>query len=316
MVRRGTLVWRKVSRVSKSLGVRYARSVVCVSDQTQFRRQCKQQIEGDGGRSCWGYRVKTVDVLQLSVAGLAVAISVATAFYAAKVSREVSSGDYASSERVKWETAKLLASLRSIATKGVHALIFKGKMDLTEEQESINEFINSPTAFAYYAWAGLKSDQAGQGVAEKWRLLFYRLSQLSHSKDPHGSVQLAVELEGTFDSLTEGDLKIIVEYNSDLIEGLANSKQGRAGDPMLTVLHELLGEREAQEGENEELVMRQLAFLKGLALGDPDVDLALAVLQQDLDGAAGALARGGNMHAPIGEVLSRHKAQLARFEED
>ena len=187
---------------------------------------------------------------------------------------------------------------------------------MADEQRSINEFINSPTAFAYYAWASLKSDQAGQGVSEQWRLLFYRLSRLSHSKDPFQSVQLAIELEGMFDSLREGDLKMIVGFNSDLIGGIANAKQGRGGNPMLDALHGAWPEIDAQRGDNVELVKRKLRFLKDLAIDDPDVDLGLAGLQHDLEGVAGALHRGADMHASIQEVLNRHEAQLARFEED
>ncbi len=170
-----------------------------------------------------------METVEVVLASLALAISGLAALCAAQVSREVSSSDYTSSKLVKWETAKLLASLRSIATKGTHALLFEEDVDLTYERQSINEFINSPTAFAYYAWVGLKSDQAGEGVSEEWRLLFQHLSKMSHSKDPQQCVQLAVEVEALFDSLGEGDLKIILEFNSDLINGIANAKQGRAG---------------------------------------------------------------------------------------
>ena len=257
--------------------------------------------------------METVDTLQLSVASLALVVSVAAALYAAKVSRKVSSSDYASSERVKSETAKLLASLRSIVTKCIDALIHKEDVNLTWEQQSINEFVNSPTAFAYYAWAGLKSQRAGKGVSEKWRLLFTHVSKLSHSKDPRQCVQLAVELEAMFDSLGEGDLEIIVGFNSDLIHGIANAKEGRAGDPMLVGVHKIL--REDEDDEDDELVMQKLAFLKDLAVDDADVDLTLAVYRQDLDGVAAALDRGANVNVSIPGMLDRFEAQLAGFEE-
>ncbi len=258
--------------------------------------------------------METVEVVQFSLASLALAISVVAALYAAQVSREVSSSDYASSELVKLETAKLLASLRSIATKGTQA--WSGEdVDLTYERQSINEFINSPTAFAYYAWVGLKSDQASKCVSEEWRLLFQHLSEMSYSKDPQQYVWLAVKVEALFDSLGEGDLKIIVEFNSDLINGIANAKQGRAGAPILDGLHGMQQERKAQEDEDHKLAMPRLACLKDLGVVDPDVDLHLSMLKQDINGIKVALKRGAKVNSSIPEVLVRYEAQLANFDQ-
>lgn len=260
--------------------------------------------------------MKRKDIVQFSMSGIAIVISLATAFYAASVSREVSSSDYGASQRVKSETARLLASLRSMVIKGVDAAIFKEDADLSSERQSINEFINSPTAFAYYAWAGLKSDQAGKGVPEKWRLLFRHLSMLSHSDDPQEYVQLAARTERMFDSLEEKDLNVIVRFNSDLIYGIANAKQGRTGAPLLETIHEMIQEDATQEGKYSEVTVRRLVFLKEQKdIDDPDVDLVLATLQQDAQGVRAALERGGNMNLPFEKLFERYKDELAEFQE-
>lgn len=259
----------------------------------------------------------TLGIIQISLAVIALAVSGLAAWYAAKVSREVSSSDYISSERVKSETARLLASLRSMETKGFYAALLKEDVNLTHERQCINEFINSSTGFAYYAWAELKSNQAGEGVSEKWRLLFSHLSRLTYLEDPQQYVPLAVDVEEIFDSLEKNDIKVIMGFNSDLVSGIANAKQGRHGDPLLGAIDDTLRQGQVQESGDRELAIRRLAFLKHeMDVDDPDVDLALAVLEQDMQGAITALGRGADPSGSVDELLERYEDQRGGFEED
>ena len=255
--------------------------------------------------------MKTADILAM----IALVISVGTAVYATQVSKHVSSSDYMSSERVKSETARLLATLRSMATKGFYAAVFKEEADLTYERQSINEFINSTSAFAYYAWVRLKSDETAEGTPEKWRLLFPHLSLLTRSDDPQSYVRLAVEVERMFNSLGQDDLKVIVGLNSNFIEGIAKSKVGR--DPLLEAIHHILQVEEVQRGADPKLAIRQLTFLKHeRGIDDPDLDLALALLQQDAQGLVEALGPGGaDMSGSITGVLKRYEHELEDFKE-
>ena len=265
--------------------------------------------------------METMEYAQFALTGLVLAISVISAIYAAVISKKVTSSDYASSQRVKSETARLIAVLRSVVTKATYARLFKTKMDLSYERELINQFINSTTALAYYAWMGLKSEQAGVVAPEKWRLLFNHLSMLSRAEYPQKCVWLAVNVERMFNSLSEDDLSTIVGFNSDLRNAIANSKEGRGGDTLLEVVYQLVaGEtaktHETHEPPDHDLLIKQLQFLKEQAkVNDPNVDLFLAVLLGDTQGVSAAKERGADHNVPISALLQQYKAELGEFRE-
>ena len=69
--------------------------------------------------------METGDIIQFTLASIALVISVGAALFTANVGKTDASSDYVSPERVKSGTARLLASLRSIATKGFDAAPFE-----------------------------------------------------------------------------------------------------------------------------------------------------------------------------------------------
>jgi len=151
--------------------------------------------------------------LTVTISIFAITISIGTAIYSSIISKETSSSDYAATQNIKFDTARLLSSLRSIMHKGALFSVSKdpSSVDIDPERKVIQSFLNSPTGFDYYAWVDKKSRNAeNQGKkGEPWRIFFLYLAELSNSKNPYSAARRAAEVELLFDDITENDLQEI-----------------------------------------------------------------------------------------------------------
>ena len=217
----------------------------------------------------------TKDIVQFLISIVALLVSIVTAGYAALVNRQLSSSDYVSSERVKSDTASLIATVRSIAIKAFDSAWKQKKsadtdreqqdtLDIVHEQQAINAFLNSSTAFAYWAWTAQKSEQAGEGNSEPWRLLFHRLSQLSNSRDPQECVRTAVGVERLFDNLEERDLELIKNNNASLVRAIANTRAGREGNPLLKAMYDYLAKEDKGRQRVAEAALEAMPSFTGV----------------------------------------------------
>jgi hypothetical protein len=132
------------------------------------------------------------------------------------VSARVSSSDFRAEEDVKAHTARLLATLRSMMAKGaVLSQMPPGAplpLGFTHERTFLSDFLTSTTGFAYWSWAGNKS-QAAKDKPEEWRVFFLNLINILGAEDANfrsmmrGAIVLETMVSGLSDdspSLKEG----------------------------------------------------------------------------------------------------------------
>lgn len=127
-----------------------------------------------------------VAVLSAAFSGMALVVSVGAAYLA----RQVTTGDFQAVEKVKTDTAKLIATLRATILKGVmYTQQERTQRDdpswaefiSTEaERKAIEEFMLSSTALAYHSLVAKKSKAARDAnvQGEEWRVFFLVLGDL------------------------------------------------------------------------------------------------------------------------------------------
>lgn len=108
----------------------------------------------------------TSDIIALVSAVVAV-VALFVSLYAARVTRRVATSGFQSAERVKSDTANLLAALRGIMIKAALCTQDDPKtrdnkqradcIDIRPEKAAIQSFLGSSTAIAYYDFAAKRA---------------------------------------------------------------------------------------------------------------------------------------------------------------
>jgi hypothetical protein len=238
--------------------------------------------------------------------------------YAAYVTQRVATSGFQSAERFKSDTAGLLAALRGIMIKS--ALYTqqdpktrdddKGSdyIDIRPEKAAIQSFLNSSTAIAYYDYVARRSKKAEEAgrKGEDWRVFFLMLVTLLHTDNTYSAGVEAAKIEKMFDTLSEEDMEEMSSGLEDLVGSIKRISQDRQHDPLLYVIVDNAGKKEASF---EDFV----AFLRAQGIKDPDVDLFWSSANGDLDLAKDALRRGAKVNTTEGEIKARYKALWEKF---
>jgi hypothetical protein len=233
------------------------------------------------------------------------------------VTVRVQGSDHQAEERVRVELAILMSSVRSMLTKS--AWEFADVKDsnhlaprLDGERKSIDDFLSSTSAVALWAWIGKRSQAAGEGVSEEWRIFFkYLLDLLKEDAAIGMVVARSLGVERLLTSLSKRDIRLISSYVSDLASAGENFRLSREHDPFLAAALSLLAPPEDPAQQ-----LRQLQYLKESGIDDPEVDLWLALLEsgptmnEEVEQAVG---RGADPSKTANAVLAKHASALADF---
>jgi len=177
-------------------------------------------------------------------AAISSAFALILSIVAIVVSVRVSSSDYRAEQDVRAQTVQLLASLRSIDVKGA-VLTQKragesSSIDFKKEREMINDFLSSTTAFAFWSWAGYKSEQAGD-KPEGWRIFFLDLAYILDESDTEfrSMMHYSVEVENLLIQLSTSDIQKISQYVLDLSKAVGTFKDSREKNVLLKAISEV-----------------------------------------------------------------------------
>lgn len=255
------------------------------------------------------------EIIALTISTIAVTISIATAAYSGFLSKRLSSSDYRATQQVKSDTARLLATLRSLMYKGALSRTESQDFDISPEKAVIAEFLTSQTGFAYRSLVYEKHSKAeAEGRKEEpWRLFFLYLAELSNSDDAYSAACRAADVELLFDQLTENDISKIAEFNSDLVKAIANNPKSRDGDPVIKAIVE--SQRERSELNSSETVAAKLKYLKNLGIDDPNIDRFLAEISGNVSAMETALKAGADPHITGGALLNKYADELKDYSE-
>jgi hypothetical protein len=235
-----------------------------------------------------------------------------------RIARRTTTSGYQSAERVKSDTATLLAALRGIMVKGA---IYTQQdprtrdnrsasdyVDIQPEKAAIQGFIISSTAIAFYAFIAKKSKEANEArrKSEEWRIFFLLLNQLLSTDNQYAAAVLAARIEKMLDRLENSDIEEMSADLEDLSGSIKNILIYRQHDPLLSVF--------TDRGKDAEVDFEAfLTYLKGQGVKDPDVDLFLAASSGDTASMEDALKRGGRLQATEGDIFRRYPGQLKDF---
>lgn len=247
--------------------------------------------------------------LTLVLSAFAIIISIVVAVYA----RHATTSDYRAQQQVKYDTAILLSSLRSLMHKGAYSTTTTDSVDISSETIAISNFLTSATGLAYFAWVdekGARAKKAGKS-GEQWRLFFLYLAELSVMTDARAAARRAADVELLFDDLTENDVRQISDFNADLVKSIARLSEYRAENVIVQAFVE-----ESVDTRPELAEFRaKLQFLKSLGIDDPNIDLFLAVTDKnsDVDAVRAALNAGADVTMTDGMLLHKYREQLQGF---
>jgi hypothetical protein len=265
-------------------------------------------------------KLNASDIIALVSAVLAV-LALFIGIYAALVTQRVATSGFQSAEKVKSDTATLLATLRSLMIK---AALYSQQdpktrndekrpdyIDIRPEKGVIQSFLISPTAVAYYAFVAQRSKKARDAgtKGEEWRIFFARLVDLSHSDNTYAAGLLAGKIEKMFDTVSDADLEKMSSNLEDIIASIKGMAREREHD---TLIHVVVDEIGKGEPDFESFI----SFLRKQSINDPDVDLFWSAMSGDTKLAQDALKRGAKVSITEGEIKARYQQLWEKFKSD
>jgi hypothetical protein len=249
------------------------------------------------------------------VAGVAIVVSVGSAIYTFWQSRHLAGSGFKAAEDLKADLVALLAALRSIIYKGISSSQDNKSRDISVELKRVREFQTSPSGYALAALAAERG--AGkQEDAGHWRVLglqFAELAGMQELNEGDASVVLrarnwSTEIETTLGGLTLDDVEWMASKVGNLPSMTTSLRHTRSRDMVLRSWFEISEERRAEA--DPQINLRKLLTLKARGVEDPDVDLWIALLNDDKDNLQKALDAGAHVNATMEHVLGRHREQL------
>jgi hypothetical protein len=249
----------------------------------------------------------------------------------ASKARQTVTSDFQAAEKVKLDTAVLIAVLRSLALKGViysqqpperrDDPDFEQFVDNEAERSAIGAFIQSPTAIAYHTFAAGKSKEARLAgrTGEAWRLFFLMLSELQLTKNPWAAAQRAAALESQLDSLDRSGFRAIADNLQNLAESFETMYAARSNDPLFAALLEMHDSVEADNRTGDDGISQEefplfVHFLRTVKkVDDPDIDMWDGLATEDAHLLESALTRGAAVSVTDRQVIDRYSDAIAEF---
>lgn len=249
--------------------------------------------------------------------GLAIAamvISILSALSSARTSYQVNGSGFRASHALLTDLATLLAALRSISVKGAMVMGEQRKTPIPIDTElaTLRTFLTSTSGLAVSLYAG-KIGSVGapdDPRAGAWRVLRMNFTNLAAmtlttaSDNQVAGVQ-ALEIERTLSALNRKSIKGIRHEIKNLPNVLSSLADSRQHDVLLKALDEVTAKRKTEADFGTE--RQRLRQLKTSGIDDAELDLWLAMLENDLPAGKDALARGADPNISLGKVLDRYR---------
>jgi hypothetical protein len=257
--------------------------------------------------------MKLSDVIAMVAAAVAF-IALFIGIYAAYVTERVAGSGFQSAERVKADTASLLAALRGIMVK---AALYTQQdpasrddekkpdyIDVRPEKAVIQGFLNSPTAVAYYVFVAERSKNATKAgkPGEEWRVFFLLIADLLRTSNTYSCGLQAAKIEKMFDTVSDDDIESMSSHLEDLVGSVKGMIRERQNDVLMSVFVDKL-----DSGPDMNEFEAFVGFLRSKGIKDPDVDLFWASTSGDTEVAKDALKRGARVNVTDKEIISRYQ---------
>lgn len=264
--------------------------------------------------------LKTSDVIALVSAAVA-GLSLVIAILANRSQGRIATSGFQSAQRFKLDTAELLAALRGIMIKAAlytqqdpalrENQDYSDYIDIRPEKASIQRFLNSSSAVAYYAFVARKSREAraAKRESEAWRIFFMELEQLLSMSNTFAAGRLAAKIEMMFDDVSDQEIEEMSAGLEDLAASIRKILQERPYDIAIKAMTEI-----GQESEADSRFPAFITYLREQGTKDPDVDLWWAVNSGDTAVLEDARKRGAKLQTTQGDIVSKYHEEWEKFD--
>jgi len=260
--------------------------------------------------------MKPHELIGVSVAALALIVSILAAYYSVYTQYRISTSEHQSSQNIKSSTALLLANLRSIIYKSVLANTGHLQASISLEQAEIQRFITSPAGFAYASWAGKKSADAGSD-GEEWRVFFIYLHEIASASEVGLAANRAVRIELLMDKMKPTEYDQIAELANSYTDSVQKYFSMRDHDPLMKAIFDMHAQSDLSNMPQKEINAR-MKFLRENDVNDPDVDLWYHLTSDapDTNLIQEALGRGAKINSSLGSILAKYHTLIDQYASD
>lgn len=248
-----------------------------------------------------------------SISIVSAVIAILSAISSARTSYQINGSGFKASQALLTDLVTLLSAIRSIAFKAAMVMGEGRKTPIPIETEltTLRTFLTNTSGLALSLYAG-KVGSAGapeDPVAGAWRVLQMNLTRLAAMtlatpSDSQKAGGLALEIERTLSTLNSKSIKEMRHEIKNLPNVLSSMDNSRHDNILLRVLDELTQKQKARE--NTEFSRQQLRRLKDSGIADPTLDLWLAILEDDKQAGAEALANGADRSVSLQDILKKY----------
>ena len=249
------------------------------------------------------------------VAGVAVVVSAATAWYTTKKDREIATAGFRVGEDMTADLAALIAALRSLILKGIQSSQDKEYRDVRADLEAVRQFQTSPSGLGLSLLAAERVSSS-EPMSGHWRVLGLNMANLTGIVVTDGATgattltcrQLATEIEQTVSLIRQTDVEWVREKLRDLDALLTTLVDTRSKDMVLSIWFKVFAQNQAAADPTNYL--EKLEQLESAGVDDADLRLWLAVLRNQPEKGERATEEGASLSTTVDELLQRHAAVL------
>jgi hypothetical protein len=244
-------------------------------------------------------------------AAIATMFALIAAIVAVSAAVWVTTSNYRAEQNAKKDIPRIRATLQSIMYKG--ALDQRITPNIFEmEREAVSEFVSSTTSWGLRKWVAMRTPPA-TGTPDPWNGFFLRTTSLLLACEPpedrHAILTSASALDGLLGTLEKRDIKTIITLAGDLTGDIGTPAAVSLGDRDV-----LLSSVAAVYGESDrDQTPWKFRHLKQKGVNDPNVDMFVAVFDDDTEALKASLEAGADTSVTDKQVLAAHEAELADF---
>jgi hypothetical protein len=235
---------------------------------------------------------------------VATAFALAAAIVAVVAASWVTTSDYHAEQAAKKDIAQIKATLQSCVYKAELRAQWRPTSDpFKAEREAINAFVISTTSLGLRKWIARRPK-------DEWDDFYVAFGILAMACEPP-------EAFGVISQQAKHSYALLATLSSADVESISALSGELTGDSPVSesLFEKLMSARNAASETSSDTEMRaKFRHLKAKGVTDPNVDMFLAVFDNDTDALEAALLAGANKSITDLEVLDEHAADLTDFD--
>lgn len=244
-----------------------------------------------------------IELISLFISFVALVFSTTLTLHSFKLQKLYQRFEHESKEKTKEDLLKILASLRLIVAKASITNYCKN-LTFVEEKKAVQCFLVSVT------WTAM---QYSFFTTQKRSLLWLHLLFILDSEDIGVLAHSATEAEKELHGFIERDgINTLNALKEDFRDVLVSFSDNKSTDEIMKLLYQTT---EKKLIDKDKYFINFLYYIRDIVnISDYDVDLFIAVFENDISLLEKALNAGGNPHVTQGEILKKYNCYLSEFE--